>query len=93
MFAVDAASLGGRRLWHGAEYDRSHCETLTGPVKGEWCGGGVVFHDATLDVSCLRARAPIEGFASDVLLQCLPQMLQPLLFFSKLLVSSRSCSR
>jgi hypothetical protein len=58
MFAVDAASLGGRRLWHGAEYDRSHCETLTGPVKGEWCGGGVVFHDATLDVSCLRARAP-----------------------------------
>jgi hypothetical protein len=36
---------------------------LTGSVEDERFGGISVFHDATLDVTCLGARAPIEDFA------------------------------
>jgi hypothetical protein len=64
---MDATSFGGGGLWHGAEQECCHDETLTSSVEDKGRDSVDVFLDATLDVTCLRSRASVEGFAS-----CLP---------------------
>jgi hypothetical protein len=70
-FAMDSAPLGGGGLRHGAEQECCRCEALAGSIEDGGCGGVSVFLDATPDVTCLRSRASVEGFASGLPLQSL----------------------
>jgi hypothetical protein len=66
-FVVDAASLGGGGLWHGAEQECCCCEILTRSVEDRELGGGSVFLDAMMDVVRPCPRTFVEGFASSLL--------------------------
>jgi hypothetical protein len=53
-------------------------------VKGQGCFGLDIFHDATLNIVCLGVHAFVKDFVDYFLLEDLPELLQPLLFFPKL---------
>jgi hypothetical protein len=63
-FVVDATSLSGGGLWHGAEQECRCYEALTRSVEDEGHGDVGVFLDAMLNVARLCPRTSVEGFAS-----------------------------